>query len=418
MIHPEEICATITAALTTDSFSYYYGTKPDQNFEADEFTYPVVFLDKPIQARIKNTITNVRESTVDMKLLFAYLAEIDATEPEKFENMKRSAWNAAREFVLRLREYADIKDVTNEFITDVDHVFDINLVGCFLEVTVVIVDANGTCLDVEDETIVSPPVTPEPPVVYDVDAQAYFDALPDPMSDARKTIINDLFVTLKADGNFEELDRLWLFANETEDNALVSLANPDVGIAINVNNMSFVVDEGFHTSAGTYIDTVLPLDAATKFTVNSNSHGQYQRHPDSGADSGTDSGASKIGYTMVTYMIHKYTDNNTYDENNCVNTAPMGAALTRDGFHVSKRTNAISQEYWKNGVLVHAVARNSSGRPPCSLFIPTLNLEGTSTGTMITPQNYSVKFIGSGNINQLTFYNAIQTYMTAIGKQV
>jgi hypothetical protein len=147
MKHPEEICAELVALLTTDTFGFSYGAPPDQNFDADEYTYPHVFLDKPIRAKVFNSKSGTRELTVTMQLFFAYKTEMDEPEGAKFDNVKVVAWNSAREFVLRLRKYDDyIKDVVDEQLTDVDHVFDINLSGVLLEVTVVIIDAGGICL--------------------------------------------------------------------------------------------------------------------------------------------------------------------------------------------------------------------------------------------------------------------------------
>lgn len=147
MKHPEEICAEITAALTADSFGFYYGTPPDLNFEADELTYPMVFLEKPVSADVLNTKSGTREVRVNVALLFTYLVELDETEPNKFAMAKAKAWDAAREFVLRLRKYDDwIKDVTSEKLEDVDHLFDINLAGCVAYLSFVIVDAGPICL--------------------------------------------------------------------------------------------------------------------------------------------------------------------------------------------------------------------------------------------------------------------------------
>lgn len=153
MTHPELLCANLAAALTagrsapTTPWAFYYGKPPDQNFEADEMAYPALFLDKPIVADVNNTKSNLRLLRIKLGLFFAYKAEIDATEPDKFQNCKTLAWAAAREFVLRLRQANDdVKDVVEERLTDVDHVFDINLCGCLAEITIDLIDAGPVCL--------------------------------------------------------------------------------------------------------------------------------------------------------------------------------------------------------------------------------------------------------------------------------
>lgn len=147
MRHPETFCAEVAAALTTDTFGFQYGPRPDQNFDADELTYPMIFLDKPITAHVQNTKGTYRLLRIKLGLFFAYKASIDQTEPSKFTAIKTMAWEAAREFVLRLRKLDDdIRDVVDEQLTDVDHVFDINLAGCYAEITVDVIDAGPVCL--------------------------------------------------------------------------------------------------------------------------------------------------------------------------------------------------------------------------------------------------------------------------------
>lgn len=149
MKHPEELCAELVAALTTDSFRFYYGTPSDLNFESDELTYPMVFLEKPVVGVVNNTRSGTREVTFNVALLFTYLVELDETEPNKFALAKARAWNAAREFVLRLRAYDSsiVKDISSERLEDVDHLFDINLAGCIATLSFIVVDAGAICLD-------------------------------------------------------------------------------------------------------------------------------------------------------------------------------------------------------------------------------------------------------------------------------
>lgn len=149
MKHPEELCAEIVAAFTlADAWGFYYGTPPDLNFEADELTYPMVFLEKPVRSTVINQRSGAREHQVHIALMFVYMVEIDDTEPDKFANAKVKAWQAARHFVLRLRQYDSsiVRDVLHEENEDVDHLFDINLAGCILQLTYATIDADPICL--------------------------------------------------------------------------------------------------------------------------------------------------------------------------------------------------------------------------------------------------------------------------------
>lgn len=150
MTHPETICSTIVGQLTTDpeGFRFYYGTPPHLNFAADEFVYPMVFLHKPITATIKNTTATTRLVTCHVTLLFTYMVKVDETEPNKFTNAKVKAWDAEKEFIVRLRNYDSriVRDVVSEDVQDVDHLFDINLAGCVANISFTIVDAGSVCI--------------------------------------------------------------------------------------------------------------------------------------------------------------------------------------------------------------------------------------------------------------------------------
>lgn len=145
MTHPEDICKTIVEAMTTDGFGFYYGSKPDQNFEADEFNYPMVFMDSPVRSKILNRQSGVRDHQIQITLFIAYKKDLDETEPNRFENIKKIAWQAAREFILRLRRFENVKEIVSENNEDADNVFDINLSGVLVDVTFLYRDAGETC---------------------------------------------------------------------------------------------------------------------------------------------------------------------------------------------------------------------------------------------------------------------------------
>ena len=91
-------------------------------------------------------------------------------------------------------------------------------------------------------------------VAYDADAQAYFDAVPNAYDDTYKGYINTLVTTLKSDGNWTKLDRLWLFANTTTGNAIIDLKA--LASATLVNAPAFVADQGYTGDGSTsYINS-------------------------------------------------------------------------------------------------------------------------------------------------------------------
>lgn len=153
MLHPEILLAEIVADLTTDTFAFNVNKKPDQNFDADEMTFPAIFLDLPIQSKVTNELSNVQTHQLTISLFIAYKVEIDDTQSAKHTTAKVNAWEAAKEIVLRLRNYGDatpgaIVELSGQHeIVDVDNVFDINLCGCLLTFQLKIKDVTTTCIN-------------------------------------------------------------------------------------------------------------------------------------------------------------------------------------------------------------------------------------------------------------------------------
>ncbi len=80
------------------------------------------------------------------------------------------------------------------------------------------------------------------------------------------------------------------------------------------------------------------------------------------------------------------------------------------------RLDSANKSYYKRGALLSSIAVNSNGLPTKSVFLCAFNVNGTPGA--FTTRNEAAVFIGSGNINQVSLYNRIQTYMTAVGINV
>ena len=89
------------------------------------------------------------------------------------------------------------------------------------------------------------------------------------VSSGRQTTVNNLIVGLKSDGVWTKLDRLWLFAGENTESALIDLVARSSATA--VNSPTFTTDRGYVSDGTTsYINT--GYNASTQgvnFTLNS-----------------------------------------------------------------------------------------------------------------------------------------------------
>ncbi len=88
------------------------------------------------------------------------------------------------------------------------------------------------------------------------------------VGDARKTLVNNLIVDLKADGVWTKLDRLWLFAMENSTGALVDIVADSLATA--VSSPTFTADAGYTGNGSSHIDSNFdPSTAGGNFAQNS-----------------------------------------------------------------------------------------------------------------------------------------------------
>ena len=251
---------------------------------------------------------------------------------------------------------------------------------------------------------------------YDADAAAYFAAVTTPFSTARKAIINTLVTTLKADGNWAGLDRLWLMANEASDQGLISLVNPASTAMTLVNAPTFTVDQGFTGDGATsYINSNYnPNTQGVNYTLNSASVGAYARINQDAAT--VLLGVQRTTATAGYIYLRPRTTNTFASYINGVGVASP-ANTSSQGLMSMIRTASNLSNFYRNGVSLGTNAQVSSVIPNYNMYILANNLNNSSTNGYSTNQ-VSCVFIGSGAINQLSIYNRIQNYMTSLGTQV
>lgn len=247
---------------------------------------------------------------------------------------------------------------------------------------------------------------------YDAMASAYFAAVPNAFTSARKTIINTLIAGLRADGNLTKLDRLWLLANSTTGNAVIDIIG--LNAATLVNAPAFVEDQGYTGDGATsYINSnYIPASNGVQYTLNSASYGIYVR-------TNTATTAAEIGANNGTNYNYMYTRtaNASFHITNCDSVGEMSFANTDSrGFFTSVRTTSTAQAGFKNGVSEVSNTQVSTGLTDKDFYILTRNNNGVIANP--SDKQVSIAFMGAGSINQATLYSRIQTYMTSIGAQV
>lgn len=144
----------MVAAATGTGLPLSYGTRYEQNKDADNATFPKVYLDEPLTSH-ETIRSNGNTSTVyEVKLFFADKAQPDATPPQQRQTIMQMR-ALAKEFITRLQQqtYTDERRIFNlqsgtQFtLTDVVNLpYDVGLTGVLLEIDLPVFDYNANCI--------------------------------------------------------------------------------------------------------------------------------------------------------------------------------------------------------------------------------------------------------------------------------
>lgn len=155
-IHPEELCREIAGEMIIpagETWAFHSGTRPDSNFDLDELEgEQFIILDLPISSNDKPAQSTYIGNEFPLSILFAYKTELDDNDGGDMEadnlDKRKKAWAASKHFVQRLMRHPSVKAVllTNMKRTEFDKLFDINLCGVLLTLTISIHDDAPSCV--------------------------------------------------------------------------------------------------------------------------------------------------------------------------------------------------------------------------------------------------------------------------------
>ncbi len=252
-------------------------------------------------------------------------------------------------------------------------------------------------------------------VGYETESKTLFRNMTTPPDSARKRIINALIKRLKGDGAWNLLDTLWLYAAHDQQASRLNWKNPGTFTITEVNSPTWTINQGY-TGNGTnmYLNTNWnPSTNGVNYVLNSGAFGLYGRLSMS-ANTNAEGGALDAS-SRGPAILSRFTADVFRGRINTV-TNTTAANTNTQGLFATARTASNSQDIYKNGVLQANSTAASSVVPSVNLFFLAYNGNGTATGFSV--QQISFAFSGSGSINQLLLYNAVQQYMTSLGTQV
>jgi hypothetical protein len=234
------------------------------------------------------------------------------------------------------------------------------------------------------------------------------------VSGARQTLVNNLIVGLKADGVWAKLDRLWIFAAENHESALIDLFA--LAQALPSSGITFTVDRGYTGNGTTGIIRTL-FNAATmgvKYTRDA-AHMAAWDNVDR-ADAPTVITGVGDDFGVFTDLMPLSSNSIIAHVNGGGGGSPTNVG-TSQGFSIGQRNSNSQTEYFHNGV--------SKGTTELAAAYPVISVPfyvcarndhvGDGSGFM-TDQVSMVSYGGNFTSTEaLAYYNRLRTYMTAVG---
>jgi len=141
----KQIVEDIVSKLPAPVGTFRFGWKSFLNLKADEEgAFPLRYLDAPIISDDSVKQSGLVESDYPLTIAFLDKSELDFT-PEQHEKIVSVQRAQSRKFITRIQNDERIHFVKKVKTTEVINVFDINLTGVVLEITVTPFSLDEVC---------------------------------------------------------------------------------------------------------------------------------------------------------------------------------------------------------------------------------------------------------------------------------
>lgn len=233
------------------------------------------------------------------------------------------------------------------------------------------------------------------------------------------TALNTMIAGMRTDGNILQLDRFWIFAQEVQGYARVSIVNPGSTQIVEVNTPTWTVNQGYTgNGVNRYLNTGFNYSTHAVNTLrNSITHGVYVTT--NVAESKVDAGYFSGGRDNLIYS--RFSDGRAYMSANNSTGEPNAAVANSLGLNMARRTStATGGQAFKNGSQIATLVDSDNALNNTIDLVLALNTSttGTVTASQFSSKRIAMRVIGSGAVNPATFYTRFQTFATSIGFNV
>jgi len=247
---------------------------------------------------------------------------------------------------------------------------------------------------------------------FSASATAYFNQVTSnggSLTNDEKTYINTFIGALGTD--FAEFDRLWIHGLSNSVAARTSLANPTSTMITVVNSPTFTASQGYTgNDVNSYLESNFnPSIGTNKYTRNSCSFGVYSL-------TNTNELAIDIGlYDGNFSQIRLREGGLTYVNINDGGATQSITNASSTSLFSAVRTSSTINNIYRAGSLLNTYTIASTGLPNLTYYMLARHNNYGGGSSDFSSRKISASFMGSGIINQATFYTALQALGTSIG---
>ena len=234
-----------------------------------------------------------------------------------------------------------------------------------------------------------------------------------PANTVVRAALDTLIKTFKADSVWDLLDVFYVFAtNGDRDFAKYNIKDPTQFFCTEVNSPTYTSLEGFTAGASSYLSTGWdPSTNGVNYTLNSCGLGAYVRNQVlSGNSLIMGSRVAANSYARLLTISGDYASGINQD------TSRIQTIINAPGLIQANRTASNAHE-----LKINSLTEDTSSQVSGVLSTADFYICGFNSNTILDPGFHQVSFAYMGadlSGNYTEIYNAIQTYMTALGTQV
>jgi len=248
------------------------------------------------------------------------------------------------------------------------------------------------------------------------ETNAWLAVLPTRPSPLVINAVNTFIKTSKASGNWQLLDRFWLFGQDIQANVVYSIVNPTATAITEVNSPTWAANQGFtFNGSSMYLRTAfIPSSSGVNYTLNSASHGLYCTVNTAGVfgwDMGVMDGVDASVISMRDASDQAYGKVN----NLSANLITVTGRTDSRGLWSYNRTASNALTMYRNGASIGTDTDVSTARPTKEYYIGAFNNNGAAGS--YSNKKIAIAYTGSGAIST-SIYTEVQALATAIGFNV